>query len=40
MKHVPKRGSLIPFEFTHRKKLTIFFLKKVGLHGERRREVI
>lgn len=33
MKHVAKRGSLIPFEFTQREKLTIFFLREVGLLG-------
>lgn len=34
MKHVPTRGSLIPFQFTQSKKLTIFFLRKVGLLGK------
>lgn len=33
MKHVPKRGSLIPFEFTQREKWAIFSLRKVGLLG-------
>lgn len=33
MRHVPKRGSLIPFEFTQRKKSTIFLLRNVGLLG-------
>lgn len=33
MKRVAKSGSLIPFEFTQRKKLTIVFLREAGLLG-------